>query len=103
MALFRDITVMPTQGLQHGLDGRVQRPPCGLYRGGPVWPRFAFQVRARHCRGLLPVPVDRRPAPAPAIRHLHAGIWCGPASPHFGHMIADFAMRLPAAAIVSSS
>lgn len=98
MAVFRDITVMPTQGLKHGFDGRVKRQPCGLYRGGPVWPRFALQVRARHCRGLLSWPVDRRPFPAAPVDHLPTGVWCGPVSPHFGHMIADFAMRLPAAA-----
>lgn len=99
MAVFEDITVMPTQGLRNGLGSRQNRPPCGLYRGGPVWPRFALQVRARHCRGLIPVPVDRRPYPAAPVQHLPCGIWCGPASPHFGHMISDFGMRLPAAAL----
>ncbi|WP_082552622.1 glycosyltransferase family 61 protein [Methylobacterium sp. Leaf456] len=98
MRVFRDITVVPTQGLRHGMGRLPGRLTRGLFRGGPIWPFFTLQVRARHCRGPIPFPYDLRPTSEPVVHHKTAGIWCGPASPHFGHMIADFAMRLPEAA-----
>lgn len=98
LPLFRDVTVMPTQDLLHGLNKRPTQRSRSIFRGGPIWPRFALQIRARHCRGWLPLPCDRRPEAVdwPA-REAEAGIWCGPVSPHFGHMIADFGMRIAAA------
>ncbi|HTT79622.1 MAG TPA: glycosyltransferase 61 family protein [Stellaceae bacterium] len=110
---FRDIVVHPTQELP--------RPSADAYRGGPDWPHFARQVLVRHCWGAIPRPVDRRPHPAapewpyfdperylnprhrdtlrwrPAdtdVDGADSGLWCGPITEHFGHMIADFAMRL---------
>ena len=95
MQVFRDILVMPTQDLLNGMGKAVRSGGRGIYRGGPVWPRFALQIRARHCRGLVPIPCDRRPrVTGEAARIVEAGVWCGPASPHFGHMIADFGMRI---------
>ena len=97
--VFRDVTVLPTQGLRNGMGRAPSRLTRGVFRGGPLFPLFALRWRARHCRGPIPGPCDLRPAPAAAVHHLPAGVWCGPASPHFGHMIADFAMRLPRAAL----
>ncbi|MBV9077557.1 MAG: DUF563 domain-containing protein, partial [Methylobacteriaceae bacterium] len=101
MKLFREILVMPSQGLANGVaatPGRKLR--LGLFRGGPVWPFFYLQVLARHCRGPVPVPFDRKPhrASAPATGRIAEAVWCGPISPHYGHMVADFAMRVAASA-----
>jgi hypothetical protein len=52
-------------------------------------------VYARHCWNLIPRPVDSRPHRAePASDSVDRGIWCGPISNHFGHMVADFGMRI---------
>jgi hypothetical protein len=85
---FDDILVHPTQDLL--------RPPFMLFRGGPAWPWFWLRSDVRHCRYRLSIPLDRRPR---AARHYPedraaAGIWCGPVTDHFGHMITDFAGRL---------
>jgi hypothetical protein len=89
---------MPTEGLLNGV-GSDRRLSGGLYRGGPAWPWFRLRVLSRTCRGILPFPRDVRPSrwDGPADRQ-SVGIWCGPVSPHFGHMVADFAMRIAAAA-----
>jgi hypothetical protein len=88
---FRKIVVFPTQELQRHLSGGA------LFRGGPDWPYFQAQVYARHCWKLIPRPVDSRPrrADQPA-ETADRGIWCGPVSNHFGHMVADFGMRIAA-------
>ena len=88
---FRNIAVYPTQELlRHLSDG-------AFFRGGPDWPHFAVQIHARHCWNLIPRPVDSRPHRAePANDRIERGIWCGPVSSHFGHMIADFGMRIAA-------
>jgi hypothetical protein len=111
---FRDIIVHPTQ--------EMPMPSADSYRGGPDWPHFARQVLVRHCWGAIPRPVDRRPHPAERDwpyfdreRYLNprfhsfarpprpagnwfdsaeGGLWCGPVTEHFGHMIADYGMRL---------
>src|SRR5205085_11800446 len=36
------------------------------------------------------------PSPAQRSERVDAGIWCGAISLHFGHMVADFAMRIAA-------
>lgn len=96
--VFTDILVMPTQGLRNGVGGPGRQGLSGFFRGGPVWPRFAFQVGPRHCRGLVPIPIDRKPVPMGApVRSARGGMWCGPVSPHFGHMINDFVSRVPRA------
>lgn len=95
MQTFKDIVVMPTQHLRAGTGRTVKRDRQGIYRGGPIWPAFAFQFRARHCRGLIPHPYDSKPVfEGEPSRHIESGIWCGPVSGHFGHMIADFGMRI---------
>jgi hypothetical protein len=88
---FRDIAVYPTQELLRHLSGGA------FFRGGPDWPRFATQIHARHCWNLIPRPVDSRPWRAePVSDKIERGIWCGPVSNHFGHMVADFGMRIAA-------
>lgn len=96
MRVFTDILVMPTQGLRNGVGGPGKRGLSGFVRGGPVWPRFALQIGPRHCRGFLPFPIDRKPVPMDGpVRTASRGVWCGPVSPHFGHMIDDFISRVP--------
>ncbi|WP_167858527.1 glycosyltransferase 61 family protein [Methylobacterium nonmethylotrophicum] len=85
---------MPTQYLKNSAGLFRQARNAGIFRGGPVFPGFAWQLAARHCRGRLPVPSDRRPRPAAVRREAAAGIWCGPVCHHYGHMIADFGMRI---------
>lgn len=55
---FRDVLVHPTQ--------EMRDPDGAFFRGGPEWPRFRTQILARHCRGLIPRPIDARPLPATA-------------------------------------
>lgn len=86
---FRDVLVMPIESFHQG----------AMVRGGPAWPRFPWQVRARHSRGLLPIPRDAAPSRlAPPEAELAEAAWVGPVSFHFGHQVADFGMRLAASA-----
>lgn len=88
---FADVVVYPTQELLRHLSGGA------FFRGGPDWPRFPAQVYARHCWKAIPRPVDGRPHRAEdPVDRLDRGIWCGPVSNHFGHMVADFGMRIAA-------
>jgi Glycosyltransferase 61 len=88
---FRNIVVYPTQELLRHLAGGA------FFRGGPDWPHFAVQIYARHCWNLIPRPVDSRPhRTESASDRIERGIWCGPVSNHFGHMVADFGMRIAA-------
>lgn len=87
---FADVTVYPTQMLAFGNTARI-------FQGGPDWPYFPVQTILRHCRGPIPIPCDVRPEPsAAAPEEAGPALWCGAIAQHFGHMIADFAMRLPA-------
>lgn len=82
---FRDVVVMPTETFHDG----------SMFKGGPLWPRYAFQWGARHARGRFPFPRDARPtAIARPEVVLETGTWCGPIAYHFGHAVADFGMRL---------
>ncbi len=91
---FTDVRVVPNEV---ALEGRIFG--C-LFRGGPLWPDFKRQVLARQCRGATPRPVDERPRShgADAQKVYPRAVWCGPVVGHFGHMIADFGMRIAAAA-----
>jgi hypothetical protein len=81
--------VHPTQELLRHLSGGA------FFRGGPDWPHFSAQVYARHCWKRIPRPVDSRPRRSEAVcDRVERGIWCGPVSNHFGHMVADFGMRI---------
>lgn len=92
---FRDVVVHPTQELLRHLSGGA------FFRGGPDWPRFRAQIYARHCWKLLPRPVDSRPHPSDHMaERADRGIWCGPVSQHFGHMVADFGMRIAASSLL---
>lgn len=93
---FSDIVVYPTQRMRLGRA-------MGIVQGGPDWPWFRFQLAARHCRGPVPVPCDLRPDTARAPEEeAEAGLWCGPISFHFGHMVADFGMRIAAARLLDA-
>lgn len=85
---FRNVVVAP---IELGAGER--------FRGGPVWPGYAFRFRARQLRGVLPIRRDGRPTSvaAPAA-HLATATWCGPVVRHFGHAVADYGMRLAASA-----
>lgn len=86
---FTNIVVYPSQEVLRHLSGGA------FFRGGPDWPHFSAQIYARHCWKLLPRPVDSRPNPSDsALERADRGIWCGPVSNHFGHMVADFGMRI---------
>jgi hypothetical protein len=86
--LFGDVVVAPTESI---IGNRARAE----FQGGPIWPDFAGQVSVRHCRGTPPQPFDVAPtSPEHVEDHLPEAIWCGPVCPHFGHGIADFAMRI---------
>jgi hypothetical protein len=88
---FRNIVVHPSQEVLRHLSGGA------FFRGGPDWPHFVAQVYARHCWKLIPRPVDAPPHRSDQpVETADCGIWCGPVSNHFGHMIADFGMRIAA-------
>ncbi len=61
---------------------------------GPIWPDWASQILARHCRHGFPE--DREP-PWPEKVEVYVDepmIWCGMAHPHFGHFMSEFAPRI---------
>ncbi|MGV6848823.1 MAG: hypothetical protein ACWA5A_10780 [Marinibacterium sp.] len=84
--IFHDILVAPFDGLW----GRGAHP--AYHRGGPIWPDWDRQTAARHrVNGWL---ADEEP-PAPASwTEIDAAQWGGPIHPHFGHMLAEFGMRI---------
>jgi len=47
-------------------------------------------------RGIVRLALLHAPLPAQQLERVEAGMWCGAISLHFGHMIADFAMRIAA-------
>ena len=62
--------------------------------GGPIWPDFAAQVNARHCRGE--VPVDHAPARQDPVAQIdEPAVWGGFLDRHFGHLVAEHLPRLP--------
>lgn len=83
--LYRNVIVMPIESFHDG----------AMFRGGPLWPRYAWQWKARHARGWLPFPRDAAPSRVsePELT-LPRAIWCGPIAFHFGHAVADFGMRI---------
>ena len=85
---FRDVLVMPIEAFHQG----------AMFRGGPLWPSYGLQLRARTGRGWLPFPRDAASAPAAPASELASATWVGPVSHHFGHAVADFGMRLAASA-----
>ncbi|GJE19369.1 hypothetical protein AIGOOFII_4117 [Methylobacterium marchantiae] len=71
-----------------------------MFTGGPVWPYYPLQVRARYSKGVLPLPRDRRPRCIdPPTATLATATWCGPIIHHFGHAVADFGTRLAASSV----
>lgn len=84
---FADVPIYPT-------DEVLAAPAGALFRGGPHWPDFNLQTTARHCRGLVATPVDVEPSTRKPEKTIEVGVWCGPIVTHFGHMIADFGMRI---------
>ncbi|MCR0981445.1 glycosyltransferase family 61 protein [Roseomonas populi] len=92
MPSFRDVIVAPTAAMGW-------RPEPHELKTGPIWPDFAAQVDARHCRGLHPTPYDTAPdPPAGPLPAIAEAAWCGPWCFHFGHAIVDFGMRILASA-----
>src|SRR6266581_4904824 len=80
---FKNIIVYPSQEL-------LRHPTGPLFRGGPAWPFFETQIYARTCWRPIPWPVDSRPHRSDQpVEQADRGIWCGPISHHFGHMVAD--------------
>jgi hypothetical protein len=94
---FVEIVVYPSQEM-------LRHPAGAFFRGGPAWPRFETQIYARHCWRRIPTPVDSRPRPSTRpVETVDRGIWCGPISQHFGHMIADFGMRIAASSVLEET
>jgi hypothetical protein len=63
-----------------------------------------MQVYARHCWRRMPTPVDSRPHPSDQpVESADKGIWCGPISYHFGHMVADFGMRIAGSSLLDET
>src|SRR3954454_14831682 len=82
----------------------LRHPAGAFFRGGPQWPHFETQVYARHCWHRIPRPVDSRPLPCDGpVDIVDRGIWCGPISYHFGHMVADFGMRIAASSLLDET
>jgi Glycosyltransferase 61 len=80
---FRDVPVVPVT--------RVTRMKG---HGGPIWPHFAAEVAARHCRNGIPG--DKAPArPARLRPEPQAAVWGGFLAPQFGHLVAEHLTRLP--------
>jgi tetratricopeptide (TPR) repeat protein len=94
MASFNDLLVVPYSELLNSIIGLSE------HRGGPVFPHWDLEVRARHCRRGWQ-PVDDPPKVGPEAPEFLPGrwAWIGPVCHHFGHQVADFSMRiLPARA-----
>lgn len=83
---FTNIVVAPYSSLLQRQQGKP------LHEGGPIWPDWDQQVAARHCRAGRPV--DHRPEVPAVSREIDEAQWCGPIWAHFGHMVAEFGMRL---------
>lgn len=83
--LYNSVIVMPIESFHQG----------AMFRGGPLWPCYAWQWKARHARGWLPIPRDAAPSfLAEPTTTIPQAIWCGPIAFHFGHAVADFGMRI---------
>lgn len=78
-------------------------PAGSLSRCGPKWPDFENQIEARHCRGREIRAVDDVPEFKNSNSYpvINEAIWCGPVVSHFGHMIADFGMRIAQSAALT--
>jgi hypothetical protein len=87
LATYRDIPLMPfTELLASG-------PTLALHQGGPIWPDWDDEPFARHHLGGRVA--DARPRLREPERVVDGPVaWLGPISPHFGHQVADFSMRL---------
>ena len=88
MLQFRDVPIVPYSDLV------AVHYPASEHRGGPIWPEFAKQLEARHCR--VGRPIDDEPAPIEAVAASQEQpiAWAGPIVWHFGHQVGDFSMRL---------
>ena len=83
MAIFRNIPVLPT-----GMAYRT------TYDGGPVWPDWDNQGKARHCRAGKPMPIRPPDVPAKLEYVDEAFIWGGQVHRNFGHQIAEYSTRV---------
>lgn len=91
---------------QEPLPARDEWPYCDPLLLASFWPHLGVDP------GLSP-PAQRRlmaelaashaPLPEQVFDSAEAGIWCGPISLHFGHMVADFGMRIAASSQVEAS
>lgn len=86
---FQNVIVTPMTELIQANIG------LSTHRGGPIWPNWDKQLKARHYRG--DVPVDHIPYrnKNDSYAYIDSAAWIGPVSEHFGHQIAEFSMRLP--------
>lgn len=83
MLQFDEVDVVPTTGFSRHIA-----------TGGPIWPDFAAQTDARHCRGE--VAVDIAPAPQTVAERIdRPAVWGGFLDRHFGHLVAEHLPRLP--------
>lgn len=87
-AIHENVVVGPTEAV-------LRKPSDSLFRGGPRFDQFEDQDFSRHCRGKIATPMDDPPRDTDrSTQILSRAIWVGPAVNHFGHMIADFGMRI---------
>lgn len=93
MITFQDITVAPFA--YRTLSWSRPDRKGALHQGGPIWPDWDNQVGPRFCREGAPFD-DRPDDPDPpvAISPVAEVSWCGPVHGHYGHMVADFGMRI---------
>ena len=66
---------------------------------GTFWPHLGIDplLSPRDLeREIVRLALLHAPLPAQQLERVEAGMWCGAISLHFGHMIADFAMRIAA-------
>lgn len=87
METFSEVVVVPFSELLWNGEN------YGVHRGGPMWPDWAQQRSARHLRRAAPA--DELPKHSHPEKVLNQALfWAGPIAKHFGHMIADFGMRI---------
>ena len=70
------------------------------------WPHLYGEAapRPQDWRRTLPALADAyAPLTDPAGETVDAGIWCGPIALHFGHMVADFSMRITGSSRVDAT
>jgi hypothetical protein len=97
--VFNNIVIMPTTYVSSWNNAKFSffSWKIRVIAGGPVYsnhvPRYV-----RHCVGMIPIVFEENSEPKSIADTIDSGVWCGHVSLHFGHMIADYAMRIAVSA-----